>query len=280
MTGRGLLAFTVAFIPTSLAAQVGPAEPLVVGETFTIESQVLGETRRINVYAPAAYQGRDGPALPVLYMPDGGMGEDFLHVAGLVQIGSLELHSWCARRDRLDRPDRMVIDLDPDESLPFEAVIDAALRIRDRLRDAGLVPYVMTTGGKGVHVVAPLRRTAGWDPVREAARALAHSLQAEEPDRFIAKASKTAREGRIFIDWMRNGFGATSINAYSTRARPGAPVATPLSWQELEAGVRAGDFNVETVPDRLRTLERDPWTDFRRSARSMSRSVRARLAPS
>lgn len=197
---------------------------------------------------------------------------------GLVQIGVLELHSWGARRDRLDRPDRLVIDLDPDEALPFQAVVDGALRVRMLLSDAGLVPFVMTTGGKGLHVVVPLRRTAGWDLVREAARGIAESMEAADTKHFVAQASKAARAGKIYVDYLRNGFGATSVNAYSTRARPGAPVATPLTWEELEAGARPAEFTVQTVPDRLRSLKRDPWEDYRGSARSISREVHARLA--
>lgn len=197
---------------------------------------------------------------------------------GLVQIGVLELHSWGARSDRLDRPDRLVLDLDPDEALPFDAVVEAAVGLRERLSDAGLVPFVMTTGGKGLHVVVPLKRTAGWDVVRQVARDIAEALEAEDPGRYVAHASKADRVGRIFVDYLRNGFGSTSINAYSTRARAGAPVATPVTWEELQAGIRPADFNVETVPKRLRELKQDPWADYPESAKAMSRDVRARLA--
>lgn len=190
---------------------------------------------------------------------------------GLVQVGVLELHAWTARRDRLDRPDRMVIDLDPDESLPFEAVVEAALRVRSLLEEAGLVALVMTTGGKGLHVVAPLRRTHGWEVVREAARGIAEGLETEEPARFIARASLAARKGRIFVDYLRNGYGATSISAYSTRARSGASVATPLTWRELEGGIDPASFNLGTVPQRMSTLPVDPWAEYPKSARSLTR---------
>jgi bifunctional non-homologous end joining protein LigD len=196
---------------------------------------------------------------------------------GLVQIGVLELHSWGARRDRLDRPDRMVIDLDPDEGLPFDAVVEAALMVRARVEEAGLAAFVMTTGGKGLHVVTPLRRTGAWEPLREAARAIAEGLEGEDPARFVAHASKAARRGKIYVDYLRNGFGSTSISAYSTRARQGAPVATPITWEELASGVRPGEFNVETVPARLRALKKDPWETYRASARSLSREVHAQL---
>jgi bifunctional non-homologous end joining protein LigD len=196
---------------------------------------------------------------------------------GLVQIGVLELHTWGSRRDRLDRPDRMVVDLDPDPSVPFAAVADAAFVIRERLTDAGLRAFVMTTGGKGLHVVAPLRRSVDWDTVKGTARALAEGLEAAAPERFVSRAAKSERTGRIYVDYLRNGWGATSIAAYSTRARAGAPVATPISWEELEGGISPGDFTVATVPARLQTLAADPWADYRASAVALSRAVRDRL---
>lgn len=197
---------------------------------------------------------------------------------GLVQIGVLELHTWGARRDRLERPDRMVIDLDPDESLPFTAVIEAALRVRDILLAADLVPFVMTTGGKGLHVVVPIRRTVGWEVLKATARTLADRLEAEEPERYLAKASKSARAGKIYVDYLRNGYGSTSVTAYSTRARPGAPVATPVTWSELEAGLDPAAFDTITVPRRVAEQREDPWSEFRDSARALTRAARERLA--
>lgn len=199
-------------------------------------------------------------------------------ILALVQMGVLELHIWMARRDRLDRPDRMVMDLDPDESLPFDAVVEGALRVRELLEKVGLIPFVMTTGGKGLHVVVPLRRTASWDAVREAARGIAEGLEREAPERYLAQASRAARKGRLFVDYLRNGYGATSVAPYSTRARPGAPVATPLTWAELQRGIAPREFDVTTVPARMRTLQQDPWADFRASARSLSRRAVAALA--
>lgn len=195
---------------------------------------------------------------------------------GLVQIGVLELHTWGARRDRLERPDRMTIDLDPDETLPFAAVTEAALRVGEMVREADLTPFVMTTGGKGLHVVIPLRRTVDWDLLKATARGLAERMEAEEPKRYLAKASKAARQGRIYVDYLRNGYGATSVTAYSTRAKPGAPVATPISWSELEAGVDPAAFGTTTVPART-TGETDPWASFRASAGTLSALARERL---
>ena len=195
----------------------------------------------------------------------------------LIQIGVLELHTWGSRRDRLDRPDRMVIDLDPGPDVSFAEVVEAALRVRTRLLDAGLTTFVMTTGGKGLHVVAPLRRTVGWSEVRDAARSVAAGLEAEDPDSFIARAARAEREGRIYVDFLRNGWGASSVAPYSTRARTGAPVATPLTWRELEKGLEPAEFTVLTVPDRLRSLETDPWSEYRRGGRGLTLAVRSRL---
>lgn len=198
---------------------------------------------------------------------------------GLVQIGVLELHTWGATRDRLERPDRMTIDLDPDEELPFAAVAEAALRVGGIVREAGLTPFVMTTGGKGLHVVVPLRRTLDWDLLKATARGLAERLESESPERYLARASKTARRGRIYVDYLRNGYGATSVSAYSTRAKPGAPVATPISWGELDAGVDPAAFDTTTVPLRI-ARERDPWASFRASAGTLSAKARERLSHS
>lgn len=220
---------------------------------------------------PAEGDEDEGPAIHLAV-------DSLQGILGLVQIGVLELHTWGTRRDRLERPDRMVIDLDPDETLPFSAVTEAAIRVRDILREAELVPFVMTTGGKGLHVVVPLRRTIDWDSLKATARSLAERLEAEEPDRYLAKASRSARAGKIYVDYLRNGYGSTSVTAYSTRARPGAPVATPITWDELEAGADPAEFDTTTVPLRVSKQEQDPWGDFRSSARTLSRAAREHLA--
>lgn len=168
-----------------------------------------------------------GGKAPYIYVAD---------AAGLVaaaQMGTIELHIWGARRDRLDRPERMVFDLDPDESLPWAEVASAAADLRDRLADLGLPSWAMVTGGKGVHVVVPLRRVAGWETVKLYARIFATSLAESEPNRFVAEMAKAKRNGRIFIDWLRNERGATAIAPFSLRARQGAPAAVPVTWDEL-----------------------------------------------
>ncbi|WPY95195.1 DNA ligase D [Limimaricola variabilis] len=190
---------------------------------------------------------------------------------GAVQMGTLEVHIHGARNDRLDRPDRLVFDLDPDEDLGFAAVRKAAREIGDLMARFGLASAPMVTGGKGVHVVVPLRRTAGWETVRGFAEAVARGFERRAPERFTATASKSGRKGRIFIDWLRNGAAATAVSPYSLRARPGAPVAVPVDWDELARLDRADGFDIEAAVARA---QRDcPLLDASRGAPGLSQSV-------
>ncbi|KGJ16123.1 DNA ligase D [Paracoccus sanguinis] len=182
--------------------------------------------------------GEDEPALYVT------------SAAGLVagaQMGVVEYHIRGVLRDRPDRPDRIVFDLDPDEGLGFAEVKAAAFDLRDRLAALGLPTWPMLTGGKGIHVVGDLRRTAGWEVVKLFARSFAYLLAAEAPERYVAVMSKARREGKIFIDWLRNDTQATAIAPFSCRARAGATVAVPLSWAALEAETSAAAYDVRTA---------------------------------
>jgi bifunctional non-homologous end joining protein LigD len=187
-------------------------------------------------------------------------------LVGLVQGGALEIHPWQATLDELERPDQIVIDLDPGEGVAWTAMTDAAREVRERLKRAKLEAFVKTTGGKGLHVVAPLAPKAGWDKVKAFARGIADAMQADDPDRFIAKATKSERSGRIFVDYLRNGRGATAIAPYSTRARAGATVAMPLGWDELHPEITSARFTVANAVARLDNLRADPWADFRNAA--------------
>ncbi|EKV31303.1 ATP-dependent DNA ligase [Caenispirillum salinarum AK4] len=182
---------------------------------------------------------------------------------GLVQSGVMEIHPWGARADDLEHPDVMVIDLDPHESVPFKDVRAAARDVRDRLSDLGLESFVKTTGGKGLHVVVPLpQRRNDWAEVKGFAQALARALAQEEPDRFVAVMTKAKRTGRIFIDYLRNGHGATAVAPYSSRAREGAPVAVPVTWEELSRVPSGDKWTVETLPARLKRQKADPWAGY------------------
>lgn len=181
---------------------------------------------------------------------DGGT-EDYLYVEdarGLlqcVQMGTIEFHGWASRSDRVELPDRMIFDLDPDEGLDFDDVKSAARDIRDRLADLGLASFAMLSGGKGVHVVVPLSRGHDWEAHKDFARRFAEALSVAEPDRFTATMSKAKRKGKIFIDWLRNQRGSTAVVPYSARARSGAPVAAPIAWNELKGIDGAGLYTID-----------------------------------
>jgi bifunctional non-homologous end joining protein LigD len=187
--------------------------------------------------------------------------EDERGLVAAVQVGTLELHVWGAHTDTLEKPDRMVFDFDPDEDLPFARVRDAAEDMRERLRQLGLESFAMATGGKGIHVVVPLAPKHSWNEHRNFAEALARVMEDDEPDRFVANMSKAKRKGRIFVDYLRNGRGATAISPYSTRARAGAFVATPVSWLQL---ARLKDARPATIKDAKKLLKADPWPDYER----------------
>jgi bifunctional non-homologous end joining protein LigD len=167
------------------------------------------------------------------------------------QMGTIEFHIWGSRKDMLEKPDRLVFDLDPDEGLSFSHVKEAAEDIRALLDRVGLSSVPMVTGGKGVHVIVPLRRTAGWETVSVFSRTVASYLASKEPERYVATMSKAKRKNRIFIDWLRNDRGSTAIAPYSVRARTGAPVAVPVSWKTLEPLERADAFDMGTVLKRF-----------------------------
>ncbi|HSE04839.1 MAG TPA: DNA ligase D, partial [Methylomirabilota bacterium] len=234
------------------------------------------------------YQKHAGPGVPeevkrIRIRESGGRAASYLYVddlPGLVaQIGVLEIHPWGTRVDRLERPDRLVLDLDPAPGVPWPRVVAAAEEARALLTALELVSFVKTTGGKGLHVVVPLRPAAGWDALRALGEAIGVEMTRRAPDRYTVNPLKAARRGRIFIDYLRNVRGATAVAAYSPRAKPGAPVSTPLAWSELSAMTRPATFTVRTVPKRLATLRKDPWAEFFSVDQAItSRTARA-LAP-
>jgi bifunctional non-homologous end joining protein LigD len=172
------------------------------------------------------------------------------------------VHTWGSTTTDLEHPDRVVIDIDPDEALPWGAVVDAAKHVRDALQAIDLSSFVKTTGGKGLHVVVPIVPERDWDGVAAFARTFCEQLAGDEPTRFVATMSKAARKGRLFLDWLRNVRGATSVAAYSTRAKPGATVSAPLAWKELGARSTPDRFSIATLPKRLDALGADPWREY------------------
>lgn len=180
----------------------------------------------------------------------------------LVQLNVLEFHVWNSKVDAFDKADQLVMDLDPDEGLPFPRVVEAAFEVRDRLRELGLASFCKTTGGKGLHVVAPIAPTLGWDDVKLFTKAFSEEFARKHPERYTSKITKASRKGRVFIDYLRNQWDATAIGAYSARARAGATVSVPLAWSEVTTALDLPSFTVRTVPARLAALTADPWADF------------------
>jgi bifunctional non-homologous end joining protein LigD len=188
--------------------------------------------------------------------------DDLEGLLALVQFGALELHVSGARTGDPNRPDRLVFDLDPDPALAWARVEEGAISVRERLAKLGLQTWVKTTGGKGLHVVCPIAPTLDFDLAKAFCKAIADDMVAREPRKYVATVSKARRTGKIFLDYLRNASAATAVAAFSTRARTGAPVSTPLGWDELASGVRSDHFTVRNLPQRLAALRRDPWHGF------------------
>lgn len=185
-------------------------------------------------------------------------------LVAMIQEGVLEIHPWGARADDPDKPDRMVFDLDPAPDVAFERVIETALAVRDLLAEFDLEAFAKTTGGKGLHVVVPLRRSIAWASLKAFAQAIAETFVHADAAHYTAAPSKQSRRGRIFVDYLRNDRGSTAVAGYSVRARDGAPVAFPLTWSEVRRGLDPKKYTVATVP-RLLAARRDPWQALYRS---------------
>ena len=187
---------------------------------------------------------------------------NFDGLAALVQSAALEIHPWGTTTDHWEKPDMIIMDLDPGEDVAWAKVIAAAKEIRERFSVLGLTSFVKTSGGKGLHVVASLKPKADWPQVKDAAEAIAHAMSTDSPQAYLSVASKAKRTGHIFIDYLRNGRGNTAVAPYSTRARPGAPVSMPLAWEELTDKIGPASFTVGNAATRLSGSSSDPWADF------------------
>jgi bifunctional non-homologous end joining protein LigD len=198
-------------------------------------------------------------------------------VVALVQKGVIELHVWGSTTRDLSKPDRMVFDLDPDPLVPWREVMAATRRVRERVEDLGLEPFLKTSGGKGLHVMVPLAPKHEWDEVKEFSRAIAQSLAEDDPKLFTTNMAKKERTRRIFIDYLRNAPGATTVAAYSVRARHGALVSTPLHWDELGGRMKPASFHAGNVVRRLQGLRSDPWKAFRRKSQTITAAMRRKV---
>lgn len=199
---------------------------------------------------------------------------DVADVVRSVQNGAYEFHTWGASFPRIERPDRITLDLDPAADLAWSTFADAADRVRGFLERLSLRWFLKTTGGKGLHFVIPITRRHSWIETREFARAIAESLAADAPNLFTAKSGRDARVGRVYVDYLRNAEGATAVAAYSLRARPGLPVSMPIAWSDLESDVRADHFNIDTAPKFVARRRTDPWADYEGSRQTVTASMR------
>lgn len=212
----------------------------------------------LRVQDPA--EPKDAPSLAIA---------DLDGLIALAQSAALEIHPWGNTLQDWDRPDRIVIDLDPGEGVGWADLVRAAQEVRARLEAKGLIAFVKTSGGKGLHVVAPLKPKAEWPAVKAFCRDLAYEIAADDPARFVSTITKSKRQGKILVDYLRNQRGATAVAAFSTRARPGAHVSATVTWEELSAGIAPSDFSVMTMLARLANLRADPWEGFAEAARPL-----------
>jgi bifunctional non-homologous end joining protein LigD len=199
--------------------------------------------------------------------------DDVTGLISLVQIGALEIHVWGSLADNIERPDRLIFDLDPDPAVEWARVVESARQICDFLRDLKLETFVKTTGGKGLHLVAPIARRHDWDQAKAFCKRVAEVIVEADPKRYTSNMSKAARTGKIFIDYLRNARGATAICAYSTRAKHGAPVSVPLAWEEVTPAIRSDQFNIRNLATRLSQLKGDPWEGIDQVRQSLTKGA-------
>ncbi len=196
---------------------------------------------------------------------------DVKGLVALAQNGVIELHPWGSKIDNVEKPDLMIFDLDPGDDVPWGEVLGVAFALRDRLHEFELQSFPKTSGGKGLHLYVPIRRTATWEEVRGFSRWLSEDLVKLNPSRLTAKAAKGARSGRIYVDYMRNGRGATCVAPWCSRARPGAPVSCPVTWDEVRPDLKPDTWSISNIAERL--AGKDPWADFATCNQSLRKSA-------
>ena len=201
--------------------------------------------------------------------------DDAAGLVALVQMGVLEVHPWGSTEKNLEKPDRIIFDFDPAPDVDWKRVVAAAAEMRDRLKVLGLESFLKTTGGKGLHVVAPIAPRDEWPEVKAFTRAMATAMERDAPGSYTTVMSKKERKGRIFVDYLRNDRGSTAIALYSTRARPGAPVAMPIPWKALTPALKPSEFTVMTVPKKLKAQRTDPWAEIGKLRQGITAKAKA-----
>jgi bifunctional non-homologous end joining protein LigD len=198
---------------------------------------------------------------------------DVSGIIALAQLATLEIHTWCCRAPQIARPDRLVLGVHAEHEQPWDAVIVAAVELRQRLTDVGLDSFVHLTGDGGLQVVTPLKVRLTWPEQRQVARAVVDSMAKDAPDRYLVQSRKGRAQDRVVLDASPSGWGATAVAPYSLRALPGAPVAAPITWDELMAGARTGDFALHGIAKRIVPGAPDPWAGFREVEQALSRKA-------
>jgi bifunctional non-homologous end joining protein LigD len=198
-------------------------------------------------------------------------------LVGAAQMDAIEFHTWNGLASDLERPDRMVFDLDPDTALGWDAMIHAAQLTRELLAGFGLESWCKTSGGKGLHVVVPLQMDLGWEDVKTFSQAVARHMAGTFPDRFSAKMGKQNRNKKIFVDYLRNSRGSSTIAAFSARARDGLGVSVPLAWDEVEHTTSGDQWNIGNLHERIDALKADPWGGYAKCRQHITVAMRKRL---
>ncbi len=198
-------------------------------------------------------------------------------LVGAAQMGTVEFHTWNALASNIEKPDRMVFDLDPDASLGWERMIEAAQLTRSLLEELGLESFCKTSGGKGLHVVVPLAKQAGWDEVKDFSQAVAQHMATTLPKYFSAKMGAQNRKQKIFVDYLRNNRGSSTVAAFSARARPGLGVSVPLAWDEVAATTAGDQWNIGNLHERLAELKSDPWAAYAKTRQRITAAMKKRL---
>jgi bifunctional non-homologous end joining protein LigD len=198
-------------------------------------------------------------------------------LVGAAQMGTVEFHTWNAVVSNIEKPDRVVFDLDPDASLGWERMIEAAQLTRSLLEELGLKSFCKTSGGKGFHVVVPLAKQAGWDEVKDFSQAVAQHMAATLPKYFSAKMGAQNRKQKIFVDYLRNNRGSSTVAAFSARARPSLGVSVPLSWDEVASTTGGDQWTIENLHERLADLKSDPWADYTKTRQRITAAMKKRL---
>ena len=197
--------------------------------------------------------------------------EGLANLVSLAQMGALEIHVWGSKFPQIDLADQMVFDLDPDTDLPWQKVVVAAQKIYARLKILGLKSFLKTTGGKGLHIVVPLLPEYKSDVVKDISKLISEDISAQYPGLFTTSPLKEKRAGKVFIDYLRNGYAATTVASFSPRARPGAYLAWPIAWEDIKNSLQPGTFSLVSYETHFRKfLSRDPWKEFESSRQSLA----------